>query len=41
MITHDEMFARMIGRRTFCEKYWYVHKNENQHSTLLMQDVLE
>jgi DNA repair protein RAD50 len=41
VITHDEMFARMIGRRTFCEKYWSVHKNENQHSTLLMQDVLE
>ena len=41
VITHDEKFAQMIGRRTFCEHYWYVHKDENQHSKILSQEVLE
>ena len=41
VITHDEKFAQMIGRRTFCEHYWYVHKDENQHSKILRQEVLE
>ena len=41
VIHHDEKFAQMIGRRTFCEHYWYVHKDENQHSKILRQEVLE
>mmetsp|Transcript_9598 Transcript_9598/g.24637 ORF Transcript_9598/g.24637 Transcript_9598/m.24637 type:complete len:111 (-) Transcript_9598:137-469(-) len=41
VITHDEHFAQMIGKRQYCEKYWYVHKDENQYSKLLMQDVIE
>jgi len=39
VITHDEKFAQMIGRRQFCSHYWYVHKDENQHTKLLMQEV--
>jgi DNA repair protein RAD50 len=39
VITHDEAFARLIGTREHAEHMWRISKDENQHSTVLQEDI--
>ena len=41
VITHDESFAQLIGKRQYCEKYWYIHKDEDQYSRIKLQAVID
>jgi DNA repair protein RAD50 len=41
VITHDEAFARHIGTREHAEFMWRIVKDENQHSTVMKEDIWE
>lgn len=41
VITHDEAFARLLGTREHAECMWRVVKDENQHSTVIKEDIAE
>ncbi|PSC68536.1 DNA repair RAD50 [Micractinium conductrix] len=41
VITHDEMFARLIGTREHAEFMWRITKDEAQHSTVTQEDIME
>jgi len=41
VITHDEAFAKHIGTREHAESMWRIVKDENQHSTVMKEDIWE
>lgn len=41
VITHDEAFARNIGTREHAEHMWRIIKDENQHSTVVKEDIVD
>jgi DNA repair protein RAD50 len=41
VITHDEAFAKHIGTREHAEFMWRIVKDENQHSTVMKEDIWE
>lgn len=41
VITHDEQFARLIGTREHAEFMWRITKDEQQHSLITQEDILE
>lgn len=41
IITHDESFAQMIGRRQHAERYFRISKDEHQHSRIEVQDIYD
>ena len=40
VITHDEEFAKNIGTREHADYMWRIIKDENQHSTVLKEDIM-
>ncbi|KAJ0606193.1 putative DNA repair protein Rad50 [Helianthus annuus] len=41
VITHDERFAQLIGRRQHAEKYYRVTKDDHQHSIIEAQEIFD
>jgi DNA repair protein RAD50 len=41
VITHDEAFAKHIGTRQHAEFMWRIVKDDNQHSTVMKEDIWE
>nr|XP_043632459.1 DNA repair protein RAD50 isoform X2 [Erigeron canadensis] len=41
VITHDERFAQLIGRRQHAEKYYRVAKDDHQHSIIEAQEIFD
>ncbi|KAL5781374.1 hypothetical protein ACOSP7_006403 [Xanthoceras sorbifolium] len=41
VITHDERFAQLIGRRQHAEKYYRVAKDDLQHSIIEAQEIFD
>ncbi|DBB04466.1 hypothetical protein WJX77_008210 [Trebouxia sp. C0004] len=41
IITHDERFAHMIGTREHADHLWRITKDDNQHSHIAQEDLLE
>ncbi|GJP58937.1 hypothetical protein CLOP_g6708 [Closterium sp. NIES-67] len=41
VITHDEIFAEMIGRKEHADHYYRISKDERQRSTIAVQDIYD
>ncbi|KAK5582204.1 hypothetical protein RB653_003787 [Dictyostelium firmibasis] len=41
IITHDEEFVQYLSRGNYCDYYWRVTKNANQHSHLERKEIAE
>ncbi|XP_057429141.1 DNA repair protein RAD50 [Lotus japonicus] len=41
VITHDERFAQLIGRRQHAERYYRVAKDDHQHSIIESQEIFD
>jgi DNA repair protein RAD50 len=41
VITHDVRFAHLIGQREHAEYYWRISKDEDMHSRIEKEDILE
>ena len=41
VITHDEHFARQIGTRQHAEYLWRITKDEQQHSLIAQEEIVE
>lgn len=41
VITHDEQFAHLIGTREFCSHLWRITKDNDQHTLVSQEEILE
>jgi DNA repair protein RAD50 len=41
IITHDEEFVQLLGRSEHADHYWRVSKDQNQHSTIEKQEIVD
>jgi DNA repair protein RAD50 len=41
VITHDEHFAAQIGTRQHAEHLWRITKDEQQHSHIAQEEIVE
>lgn len=41
VITHDEEFVQNLGRSDYCDYYWRVSKNSQQHSTIVKKQIVD
>lgn len=41
VITHDEQFAQLIGTRDWCDHLWRITKDQDQHTLVTQEEILD